>query len=157
MTNLTLEKKIDICQKHIINIQNEENSLEIESFLVHFLLIEVCSGYEMKMKEIILSKIKQTKDKEVISYVDKSIKKSRNIKVNKIKEVLNKFNKEYGVKFDSKLKGKESLSNYISIVSNRDASAHGNYNNMTLKELLKSYNSAKEVLNTVKDTINNVH
>lgn len=128
---------------------------EIESFLTRFLLVDICAEYEKEIKNVIINRAKQTGDKELISFIEKTIARIRNIKTGDLRgSILKRFSEDCLERFNNKVDGKEALSRYENIVTNRDLSAHGGSINMTFNELMTSHQKAKDVLTAVSDAIN---
>lgn len=153
MTLSKLDNDLLLCQAHLTSTNSM--GTEIESFLTKFLLVHICSEYEKEIKKIITDRAKQSNDKELISFIEKTIERIRNIKSDDLKgNILKRFSDDCLKRFNNKVGGKESLSRYESIIANRDQSAHGNSINITFNELIKSHEKAKEVLIAVSDAIN---
>ena len=153
MTLSKLDQDLALCQAHLTTTKSM--GTEIESFLTRFLLVHICSEYEKEIKNMITARAEQTGDEELISFIEKTIARIRNIKTGDLRgNVLKRFSDDCLNRFDNKIKGKEALSRYENIIANRDLSAHGSSINMTFAELIISHEKAKEVLMAVSDAIN---
>ena len=152
MTLDELDADLKLCREHLKITKSR--GTEIESFLTRFLLVHICSKYEMEVKNIITNRVKQTGDKEVISFTEGSIARIRNIKTSDLRgKVLKKFSEDCLGRFDKNIR-KEALARYENIIANRDRCAHGSSINMTFDELVISHKKAKEVLDVVHHAIN---
>ena len=108
MTLDELDADLELCDKHLKTTNSK--GTEIESFLTRFLLVHICAKYEMEVKNIITHRVKQTGDKEVISFTEGSIARIRNIKPDDLRgNVLKKFSEDYLERLDNNVR-KEALS-----------------------------------------------
>lgn len=153
LTLKDLENDLILCKNHLDGTQNIPP--EIGTFLTRFLLVHICGEYEKEVKRIVVERAQQSGDPELATYVEKSIKKVRNIKTSDLRgNILGRFNEDYADVFDRKIKGTEAEIRYNTIITNRDrGAAHGGTINMTFSELLEAHEKALDVLKAVEDAL----
>lgn len=152
LTLIELERNMALCKTHLE--QTQCKGTEIEAFLTQFLLVSICGEYEKEIKRIVIERAQRSGDDQLVSYIERSLIRVRNIKVKEIREkILDRFSDNCLTRFNAKVIGTESETRYSNIVYNRDSGAHGGTINMTFDELLMSYDKAKSVINAVSEAL----
>jgi hypothetical protein len=153
MKLLSVEEKLNLCKEHLKATKTK--GTEIESILTKFLLVYICGEYEKIIKKMINSRVAQTGDKELESFVDKTVKMYRLLEIKDIRgSLLKKFSDNYVSKFDEVTKDRdEEKSRYNNIVGARHSVAHGMDINITFDELEDSYHKAGKILLAIKEAL----
>lgn len=143
---------VDSCQNYLKNTKTSGTSLE--SYLTKYLLISICAEYEKEIKRIVRRKAINPTNEDLTSFI---IKKTdvRSLRICDLKNnILRLFNDSYPIKFQELLNGMNYVSKYSNIVENRNLAAHGESVNMSFDELIKTYESAENVLKVFSTVLN---
>lgn len=147
-----IDGAINACKQHLADTSS--GGSEIETFLTRFLLIHAGSEYDKEIKSMIVARASKSADAELVSFVRETADRSRNQKISDIRGLLKKFSQKYLDAFDQILSlNPESQHRYQNIIVNRNASAHGGPINMTMRELDRSHQRAKYVLNAISEAL----
>ncbi|MBI5789393.1 MAG: hypothetical protein HZA78_11115 [Candidatus Schekmanbacteria bacterium] len=150
-----IEQAIVTCQNHLS--KNPAIEPEIEAFLTEYLLILICAEFEAEVKKIIVKRSSLANDPILTKFVDSfSQGLVRSIQISELEGLLNKFGAEYKKKFQERLNDKEeNKTRFSSIIANRHKVAHkaGTKSQMTLPELIESYNKGNIVLDILSQVI----
>ncbi len=142
---------IKTCENHILTTNT--GGTEIESVITKYLLIYICGVYEIEIKKMLVERAARAKDQEITSFITNVTKTFRNLKIRDIKGILKYFSDSYKQTFASKIDNTEAEARYSNIVQNRHSIAHGIDINITLLELVESYNKADAVLDAIKEAL----
>ena len=92
-------------------------------------------------------------DAELTSYVEGRTD-IRDLRIRSIKgNILDKFSEEYSDTFVEQLDDK-TITDYGSIIVNRNLAAHGDNIRMSFNNVINAYESVKTILRTLSGTIN---
>jgi len=148
-----IEHDLMLCKEHLD--KTKTTGTEVESFLTHFLLINICGKYEKEIKRIVSKRANKSGDVELTSFIEETFESYKHLNLDDLRgKILRKFSDKYAVAFDKMIRGTVSELRYQSIVSNRHASAHGGNINMTLDDLVVAHKEAKLVLQALHDSLN---
>lgn len=152
MNLVTVDETIKNCREHLDKM-NAKNP-EIETYLTHYLLVFICRTYEKEIKKIIVDRAKQTKDEQIVSFVENTIQAYKCLKIEDLKgNILGKLNKSLADAFYQKIKGTDAEIRYRNIILGRDGVAHDRPVNITFDELVKSYQVSSMVLDALAETL----
>lgn len=137
----------------------KDNALGLKKKPLTFLVDDMTTISEERtdreMREIIVDRVRMANDDQILSYVEKSVRRIRNLRLGDIRgNVLGRFSDEVLNAFDSMIGEKsEAAIRYNNIVQNRDASAHGMSVNITFPELKGSYREAGKVITAISEVL----
>ncbi len=139
------ENAICKCREHLT--ETKTFSTEIETFLVHYLLVLICSEFESRVLEITLERVKKTGDSQVFSFVGNIIqRKFRRLRTGEMSELLKQFDSELSDKFDKIVNNSPEQVSFNNIVNNRHDFAHGNKSiEMSFNDLESDFKKAKKI------------
>lgn len=142
---------VESCQHYLK--QTKTKGTQLESYLAKFLLISISAEYEKEYRRIVSTKAKKNGSNQLASFI---IKKTdvRSLKIGDIKgNILNLFDENYPKEFQKRLDD-SSATKYNNIIENRNLAAHGESIHMSFDEVVKTYQSAEEVLTIFSDVMN---
>ena len=126
----------------------------IESQLVRFLLVHMCGRYERVVDELVKERAKKSGDLPLASYVGEAYKPHREPRWQYLQnDVLGKFSSRQREWFKNKV-GAATKSNYDSLITNRNESAHGKAVSASIGEVAAWHQSAKEILRVFAEALN---
>jgi len=150
---LELDQEIHDCNIYLSQIPPLEY-YKLQNWLSIYFLIRITGKYETTVGIIIEERIKKCNDLEVINYIKKTLKHSKLLKLENIKEILNKFDESKNSQFKDKLnENLQSKVDYNSIANNRDNFTHGMRINLSWLDLQSMYYSSKKILFFVNDIL----
>ena len=138
------------CEAHL---SSETVDSEIIDLLTRSLLILICAEFERKIKEMVKEKCESIPDDDVRKFVHHSANKAfRGLKITDLAGLLDDFSSEYKRQFNSNLDEK-TKNMYSSILTNRNAVAHGGENAATFQEVKRYYEQTHVVLDWFQKAI----
>ena len=147
MTVLSIDQLLLFWEKYLDTI---ERGTEIEKFLVKSLTVYMCGEYQNKIRDMIKQRAQRSGDNDLANFVA-STSRTQRIDIKHLrKDLLEKFNSKSD--FDHKT-DYFMISGYSTIVDNRNSAAHGGNINMTFDELKQHHQSAKQVLDALRDAL----
>jgi len=153
MTLQEIDDDLLLCQNHL-DSTNTTNSI-IETFLVKFLLVRICGEYEKEIENIMSIRIQQANDSKLASFIFSRFEAYKHLKIKDIRQnILARFAPSCLEHFNNSIAGTNIEQWCGSIVSNRDASAHGGIVNLPFDELVKFHTEAKNLFPALKNALN---
>ena len=126
---------------------------EIKSHFVKYLCIQTSSYIDGAVKTVLREYTQASAEAYIANFVSSFLKRTPNPSKDYISKLLARFNKEWGVSFRRRTHERIGPS-LDSIVNNRNQIAHGKDVDLTLRQLEKYYDDAKEVINIVDNICN---
>lgn len=126
------------------------NDPALQSFLSGFAVVYISGVYEECIEKLFVLRASKTKDKHLISYIEKSVDKGfRNPNYDKILEFLGYFGEDYKKSFKSRVpeQGKQAIN---SIVTNKNNIAHGKQSNVTIADIISYHLNAKVIFDKLE-------
>ncbi|MFH0830069.1 MAG: HEPN domain-containing protein [Candidatus Aenigmatarchaeota archaeon] len=147
-----IDAEIELCKNHLENTKTK--GTEIEPMITKHLLVHICGEYEKEIKNMIIQRVAvMTTDEKITSFVEKTIKYFRCLKIKDIKGLLGRFSESYKDAFSCKIDDTEFMDRFGNIVANRDLAAHGGNINTTFDEVVESYAKAEPVLDAIRESL----
>lgn len=147
-----IDQAIEICEKHL-RATGSYNT-EIETFLVRFLLVFICSEYEKTINTYIAKRAERSNDARLVAFVQASITNIvRGIRLSDLTNVLSRFGEDLKDRFVAGVGNTEAQQAYDSILSNRHSFAHGGNVQVTFAELQSFYGKSVDVIATFVELI----
>ena len=122
---------------------------EMLSEWTKYLCVLTCGFVEQSIKRIYEAYVVHHANKEVNRYVERTLKRHRNPKMENICQIAGHFSKAWSKELEDKAEGqlKDSID---SIVANRHRIAHGEDVNLGLPKMKQYYKDALSVLDLLK-------
>ncbi len=140
-----IDKAIEDCQIHLTN--SNAFGTEIEAYLTQYLLILISATIEEEIEKIVAMRASKTKDWHIESFVNSACGDMyRSYSSGTIAGLLGRFGSDYKEKFKYKVGGLKAQQLYDNIISERHDTAHKSGSNITLHELVNSYEEGHIVL-----------
>jgi hypothetical protein len=137
---------IDNAIKDILSFSNI--SSQEQAYLAKFLVVYICGIYEEIIETLINEMVSHNSNTEISNFIENNLKRYfRNPDIGAIKGLLGSFNDDWKSIIDQI--PPKYLSALNSIVSNKNALAHGGVINITLNEILTYYNDSKLVIEEI--------
>jgi hypothetical protein len=123
-----------------------------------YLCVLTAGFIEESLRVLILDFSKNNASLEIQKFVEKEISYVTNCKTERILEVLNKFNSNWGSTFETEIKDNSPIDKEIkdsidSIVSNRHLIAHGKSVGVSYSTVKKYYGYCTKAIEILEDTI----
>jgi hypothetical protein len=123
-----------------------------------YLCVLTAGFIEESLRVLILDFSKNNASLEIQKFVEKEISYVTNCKTERILEVLNKFNSNWGSTFENEIKDNSPIDKEIkdsidSIVSNRHLIAHGKSVGVSYSTVKKYYGYCTKAIEILEDTI----
>ena len=143
---MRIERIDDAFEKCETYLSSENSESRIIDLLTRSLLILICAEFEIKIKEIVREKCDSISDDQVRQFAHNSTNRMfRGLKITDLSGLLNDFSSEYKRQFDDNLD--ETMKNmYSSILTNRNAVAHGGESGATYHDVKRYYEQSHVVL-----------
>ena len=141
------EARTDIvsCLSHVerLNLQGTT----IESHVTAHLLATVCAAFESEFQRLALARIGAQADQHVAAFLKTAVERTwRGLRMSDIAGFLAHFDEGVKGAFQRDLLGDPGAIAFSNIVTARHRSSHGESFEMTLRELLDSYDKSGRVL-----------
>jgi hypothetical protein len=147
-----LENALTVCKNHLDNTGTR--GTEIESYLVGFLLVNICSEFEIRLRKILEMRAAHPGDTYLSNFVVyASGRIIRSIKIGEIAGYLGGFGTDWKDNFHSAVKDKPPHVAYDNIMANRQLVAHVSGTMMTFAELEAAFQEACHVLTAVANAV----
>jgi len=146
----SLLEEIDVAIKDI-NGFNIKNDLE-KSYLAKFLVVFICGIYEEVVETIIMEKVEKLRSPQLSTFMEQYLKVYfRNPDTENTIRLLGKFD----VSWSSAIKqeSKEIKDALDSIVSNKNALAHGSISTITLDEVKIFYEKSRKLIEKIDEVV----
>lgn len=128
---------------------------QVESLLTKSLLILICGEFEKAFRDIVLGRCASVHDTPVRSYIESYTRTIlRSLKVSEVKGLLARFGITCKEAFIRRLEADETVERgYNSLVSARNAAAHGESVTVTLQDVEQYYDAAHELLDFFRESL----
>lgn len=138
-----IDDAFEVCELHLSSGDVES---EVKDLLTRALLILICAEFERKIKELVKEKCQSIADDQVRQFAQNSTERMfRGLKIGDLAGLLAHFSREYKLQFDNN--PDETAKNmYSSILTNRNAIAHGGESVATFQDVKRYYKKAHFVL-----------
>lgn len=158
MKNQRIEISLRCCES-----LSREIDPRVEELLTKAILIEICASFNEEIKSLFRKKLSEIPDESIRDFACSCVEnklRNHNPKYSDIKGLLGGFGNSYKNKFDEKVKEIEDhdivISNYNSLLTNRNNAAHSQNIQVTLNEVRKYYEKAHFVLDCLQSTLGNL-
>ena len=129
-----LDNAMDVCKQHLDN--TGARGTEIENYLVGYLLVNICSEFEIRLKKLVEIRAARSGDKHLHNFVMyASSRVIRSIKVGEIAGYLGGFGADWKTSFHDSVLDTPSHVGYDNIMTNRISVAHLTGTLMTFADL----------------------
>lgn len=143
---LPANEAIELCKEHL----ERTNSLgsPVEAFFVQYLLVIICAEYEQTIESLVEKRAARIGDPEITSFIRSATGRLfRSTHLSDIGGLLGRFSGQVKDSFMGDVRDTEAHRSLDTIVSNRDAVAHGAGSvQLTFAELVTSYQASKTIL-----------
>jgi hypothetical protein len=146
------DNAIAVCKDHLD--RTGARGTEIESYLVGYLLVSICSEYEIRLRRILEVRATKVADRHVCSFVTHALGKIvRSIKVSEIAGTLGGFGLDYKKGFHDIIDGTTAHTAYDNIMTNRHSVAHKTGTNITFSELEAAFKESNEIITAIAKAV----
>jgi hypothetical protein len=143
---------MDACRNHL-DATGARNT-EVESFLVGFLLVMICSEYEIAIKAMVSKRAEKCGDGDVHGFVREHIGKIvRGIKVSDLTGVVGSFSSAAKEHFQKAVINQQPHVSYDNIMTNRHSVAHRSGSQVTFSELEGFIKESDKVLDAAAEAL----
>jgi hypothetical protein len=147
-----LENALAVCKNYLDSTGTR--GTEIESYLVGFLLVNICSEFEIRLRKIFEIRAGHPGDAYLCNFVIyASGRIIRSIKIGEIAGYLGGFGTDWKDSFHSAIKDKPPHVAYDNIMTKRQLVAHVSGTMMTFAELETAFNDACHVLTAIANAL----
>jgi len=126
---------------------------ELACMLSGYLVVFISGIYEDCIERLFIERAGRNNDNEIKGLIEKLMdQKFRNPEYDKIKEILNYLNPEYGKDLRDKLDNK-NIDGINSIVNNKNCIAHGSSSNITLLDVETYHKNALKIFEELENIL----
>ena len=125
-----------------------EDDTELQSDLARYLCVLVSGFLESALREIVLEHIRECDAPTLKRFVERKTRRIMNVKIPRLKEVLDDFDPGWKTKIDELL-ADEQKDAVNSIVDQRNRIAHGGSSDLTYRRIREYYRHAQDVIDSV--------
>lgn len=148
------DEAIQICRDHL-DVTGMRNS-EVETYLVHYLLVLIYADYEQRIIEVVSRRGATSGDVPVGEFMNWAARRLvRSILYSEIKGVAGYFGENVKGELANRLDETPEAAAYNNIITNRHRLAHTGGLTMTLQELERAYVQSVSVLDAFEDVVTN--
>lgn len=143
-----LKDMLDECTAEVNDIEARINALPSldkgRQYFTNYALIKVCGTVEFVYRSIVADHFSQLSNSRIDTYLDSTIRQGSNsAKYENMKNVLNKFDHQWGTNFQMAVKahpdGQQLIAASNSLVANRHNFAHGKAPTATFLDIKQYY------------------
>jgi len=151
---LSNRQKLDSLYSKVATIPIAQDKVEWSKYLC----VLTAGFIEESLRVLLLEFSKNNSSKEIQRFIEKEISFITNCKTERIIDVLNKFDINWAVNFETEIKNNSPIDKEIkdsldSIVSNRHLIAHGKSIGMSYVTVNTYYKHCKKAIEILEDTI----
>jgi hypothetical protein len=147
-----LDNAMDSCKKHLDTTKTR--GTEIESYIVGYMLVAICSEFEIMFNKIIEVRAKRSKDQHLCNFIKSSNRQlARSMFLGDIAGSLGRFGDDWKKAFHAAANGTPAHVGLDSIMTNRTAVAHLAGTTMTFAELEAAYQAACGILMAIGNAV----
>ena len=158
MIDAVLLNILEDCTNEIDNIEERIERDKFDSivpYLTKYALIRACSSIELVYKEMIVQVLSEGASDLTKKFIESNIRdSSSNPSSGQIERLLQSLNEDWKIKFHDKLKGTEEKGALNSLVTNRNAFAHGRTMTASIQEVKNYFKKSKSVLIWLDEILN---
>ena len=141
-----LDGEIQKCEQHLD--ETGKRNTQIESYIVGYLLVRICSEYETRIATLIQRRCSRINDPHVLKFAHLATKSvTKRFNIGDINAMLDKFGEDYKKAFTDAVNDKVCHVAWDNIYANRNTVAHGNTAVlMNMNDLKRDYNASLVVI-----------
>ena len=143
-----LERIMELCD----GLDEEDrDQRDMKMYLTEHLLIKACAGYERQIKRILHDRAGRSGDDDLRSFVTSTVLSYKHVAIDRLLgNIVGKFSDKHKREFARRIKDDNADSAYGSIVTLRNAVAHGEGASLTYKEFRTNYSTSAKVLDELE-------
>lgn len=121
-----VQTRVDELRRYVSKVTDPKLDPEIANYLFRFGSVLVCGTLERSLELIVLERLQSRAHPRIISFIKSYFKRGSNYDCEAIKQLLMRFDPEWGRRFEGEVAKKASLSELVSsCYAVRNAVAHG--------------------------------
>jgi len=152
MKSIRAKELLDSIDDTIKNINGFSISSDLEkAYLARYLVVFISGIYEEAIETIINENVEKLNSKKISKYIASSLEANfQNPNIYKISNLLDRFEANLGEVFKKQMPEEAKLA-LGSIVANKNAIAHGDSTNITLRVVIQYYIDSRIIIEKVDD------
>ena len=131
--------------------ENDPDQRDMKKYLTEHLLIKACAGYERQIKKILLDRAGRSGDDDLKSFVTSTVKSYKIVALDSLRgNIVGRFSDKHKREFARRIEDDNAGLAYGSIVTLRNAVAHGEGAKLTYDDFRISYDRSAKVLDELE-------
>lgn len=145
-----VQNRVDELRRYVSKVTDPRLDQELASYLFRFGAVLVCGTLERSLELIVLERLQHRAQPRVINFIKSYFQRGTNYDCEAIKQLLIRFDPDWGRRFEADINASASLTESISsCYSVRNSVAHGGGGSLggaRLKELAESCVAVIEII-----------